>query len=266
MAILRLGTLNLWDPPRIAYELTGVKPNYTSSACGQTLESTDLVYKLYLSHLCTLAETQELQAEIEDLLTQAPNLILVRQETPDALVFRNQVQSGKLEPSTDLTEIRARYTRNRTLAFTLTIRILPSEGITGAFLFPHARALAAQGSFDWAGDNIDGLLYTESSTAPNELNVQTLTGFVGLSEVASSGYAREDITGRSVDEGAMLELILDDPEFGPMDDPPEPITGMILFQNNGSDATNVPLILVTFEPFLPGGGSHTISVNLTGLF
>jgi hypothetical protein len=272
VARLTLGNLELFQPPKIVYEFTGARNSYSSSSScvGRTLDSTELTYDLFLSHNCTLAEAQDIQAQIEAELKLAPNLTLTRQETPDAHTYVNRVKEGDLAVPSDKTLIRARYTHNRTLAFTLTLTILP-EGAqgSGAIAFPVLKVLAAQGDFDWVGDDIRMLLFTESSSAPLELAAGTLDAFVDLSEASGAGYVRVSVSGRAVDTGAgtFLELLCDDPVFAPQADSPEEITGGIIYQHNGADTVNYPLFLIqSFAPTNPGGTAMTIPVNLSGLF
>lgn len=268
MAVLKLGAIDLWRPPIVTYELVGARPNYTKTACGSVLDSTDLTYRLFLGHMCTLAAAQELEIDIREELAAAPNLTLTRQETPDALVFQNMVKSGELNPSTDQTELRARFTRNRVLAFQLVLTLSPTESGLGNMMYRQGRYLAATGAFDWVNDDIKALLFTASSTAPSELYVNNIADFVDLSEPTGvTGYARVAVTGREVNFGSSVELIADDLLFVAMDDADEEITGALIYQDNGAgDGTSYPLFLIGVTPYNPGGGVKTIPLVLAGIF
>lgn len=259
MTILKLNDYSLWRPPVISTELIGSKNNYTSSNCGSILDSTDLRYRLFISHLCSLAESQEIQLDIEAALGLAPNLTLYRQETPDALLFQNKVRAGSLDMSSNQDEIRARFTQRRTLAFELSLTILPTGAGSGDMPFRHTKYLAYTGALDWINDDIGALLVDEDSTAFNELYAVTLDEFVDLSEISGGSYARQTIDDRDVQEGSQVQLLGTDPEFTTSGG----ATGMIIFQDNGSDATNVPLFLIAFPEL--ASGLQVIHFDLLGL-
>lgn len=256
---LRIGEIDLWRPPFVYSELTGSKNNYTAGDCGVEIESIDLTYKIYITGHCTLAESQEIQRDIEEELKLAPNLTLIRQETPDALLLRNKVKKGSLEVTNDTNELRARFTDNRTLVFTLTLTILPSGDGSGNAVFRHLRYLESTGAFNWSTDDISSLLLDDTSSVPDELYIHNLADFVTFGEITGGSYARQPIADRSVLEGSMVQLLLTDPIFN--------TTGgainLVIFQDNGSDATNVPLFLVSFAPL--EAGIQTIHVDLLGL-
>lgn len=259
-ARLLLGDLSLWAPPFIYSELIGTRNTYTSGECAKALESTDLTYDIFLSNACELSTLQLIQQQIEDALGLAPNLTLIRQDTPDALEFRNRVKHGELELSNDKDRLRLRFGLERTLALVLTLTILPNGAGDGDSAFRHLRYLAATGAFNWVTDTIGALLIGPDSTVPDELYVPHLDGFVNLDEVTGGSYARQTITGKSVAEGSQVQLLGDDPEF----DTTGGATGMILFQDNGSAATDVPLFLISF-PALESG-LQVVHFDLLGLF
>lgn len=263
MTVLKLNDLSLWRPPIVTYELVGSKNNYTSSACGSILDSTDLRYRLFISHLCSLAESQEIQLDIEDALSLAPNLTLYRQETPDALLFQNKIRKGTLDLSSNQDEIRARFTRNRTLAFELALTILPTGAGSGDAPFRHIKYLAATGALSWETDTISALLIDEDSSVFDELYVKLLNGFVDLSELTGGSYTRQTLTGLDVVEGSIVQLLADDPTFDTTGASSQ-ATGMVIFQDNGSDATNVPLFLIGFPE--TSEGSNQVHIDLSGLF
>lgn len=260
MAILKLGNTSLWRPPVVTTELIGSRNNYTSSNCGSVLDSTDLRYRLFISNMCSLAESQEIQLQIEDELGLAPNLTLYRQETPDALLFQNKVRKGSLDLSSSQEEIRARFTQKRTLAFELGLTILPTGAGSGDVPFRHTKYLAYTAALDWVNDTIGALLVDEDSTAFDELYAETLDDFVDLSELSGGGYARQTIGGKSVSEGSIIELLGTDPTFTTAGDI---ATGMILFKDNGSDATSNPLFLISFPPLV--SGAQVVHFDLAGL-
>lgn len=259
-ARLLLGDLNLWAPPFLLSELIGTRNTYTSGECARVLESTDLTYDIFLTGACELATLQMIQLQIESTLSQAPNLTLIRQDTPDALEFRNRVKHGEVELSNDKDRLRARFATERTLALVLTLTILPNGAGDGDAAFRHLKYLSATGAFNWATNTIGALLIGPDSTAPDELYVPTLAGFVDLDEVTGGGYARQTISGKSVLEGSQVQLLGDDPEFTTAGG----ATGMILFQDNGSDAANVPLFLASFPAL--ASGLQIVHFDLLGLF
>lgn len=256
---LQLGDLGLWRPPFILSELTGTRSTYTAGDCDKRLESSDLTYKLYLQG-CELGPLQEVQLQIEETLRQAPNLTLIRQDTPDALEFRNKVKSGTLDLSNDQTELRARFGLERTLALVLSLTILPSGAGDGDAAFRHLKYLSATGAFNWTTDTIGALLIDDASTVPDELYVKALDGFVTLSEISGGGYSRQSIGGRSVLEGSQVQLLGDDPTFTSSGG----ATGMVLYVDNGGDATNVPIFLISFAPL--DSGLSVVHLDLLGLY
>lgn len=259
-ARLLLGDLSLWQPPFIFSELIGSRNTYTSGECAKTLESTDLTYDIFLANACELATLQIIEQQIRDTLGLAPNLTLIRQDTPDALEFRNRVKSGELDLSNDKDRLRARFADERTLALILTLTILPSGAGSGDAAFRHLKYLAATGAFNWTANTIGALLIGPNSTAPDELYVPRLDGFVTLDEVTGGSYARQTIGGKSVVEGSQVQLIGDDPTFLSLGG----ATGMLIFQDNGSDAASVPLFLVSFPAL--AAGSQIVHFDLLGLF
>lgn len=258
MTSLKLGSLQLWQPPKVAFELTGSRSNYTSNACGSTLDSTDLTYRLFISGECSLAEAQMIEQDIRAELGLAPNLTLERQDTFDALVFRNRVQKGSLDYSSDQTELRARFTRRRTLALQLALTVLPEGAGDGDAAFRQLKYLSATGAFDWENDVIGALLFDETSTVPDELYAETLDGFVELGELA--GANRTTIENKEVLNGSQIQLIGDDPTF----DLTAGATAMLLFQDNGADDVSVPLFLISIPE--QDGTDLEIHFDLLGLF
>jgi hypothetical protein len=259
-ARLLLGDLNLWAPPFVLSELIGTRSTYTSGECAKKLESTDLTYDIFLTGACELATLQIIQQQIEQTLDLAPNLTLIRQDTPDALEFRNRVKHGEIDLSNDKDRLRARFAMERTLALVLTLTILPNGAGDGDAAFRHLKYLAATGAFNWTTNTIGALLIDETSTVPDELYVPRLDGFVELGEVVGGGYARQTIAGKSVLEGSQVQLLGDDPEFTTAGG----AIGMVLFQDNGSDATSVPLFLISFPEL--ASGLQIVHFDLLGLF
>lgn len=260
-ARLLLGEMNLWQPPFIFSELIGTHSTYTQGECARTLESTDLTYDIFLTG-CELATLQTLQQQIEETLSTAPNLTLVRQDTPDALEFRNRVKSGTIDLSSDKDRLRARFSLDRTLALVLTLTVLPNGAGDGDAAFRHLKYLMSTGAFSWATDTVKGLLINETSTAPDELYVPNLAGYVDLGELSGGSYARQAIAGRSVLEGSLVQLLADDPTFDTTGADSD-ATAMIIYQDNGSDAASVPLFLISFATLT--GGLHKIHIDLLGM-
>jgi hypothetical protein len=258
MTSLKLGSMELWQPPKIAYELTGSRSNYSSSNCGSQLESTDLTYKLFISGQCSLAESQMIEQNIRAELETAPNLTVERQDTFDALLFRNRVQKGTLDYSNDQAELRARFTRKRTLALQLVLTILPEGAGNGDARFRQLSYITAIGAFDWVNDPIKGLLFDEDSTVPDELYATSLDDFVNLSELPGAG--RVEIANREVVQGSQTQLLGDDPTFAET----AGAVGMILFQDNGADDLSVPLFLISFPEM--DGSDLEVHFDLLGLF
>lgn len=256
-----LGDMNLWAPPFVLSELVGTRNTYSSGECAKVLESTDLTYDLFLTGACELASLQQIQIQIENTLKQAPNLTLVRQDTPDALEFRNRVKTGTVELSSDKDRLRARFSMERTLALILTLTILPEGSGSGDAAFRHLKYLMSTGAFNWTTDPIKAILIDDTSTAQDELYVSRMDGFVTLGELAGGSYARQNITSRTVVEGSMVQLLCDDPTFSTTGS--GDAVGMIIFKDTGSDATSVPLFLISFPEIAPG--SHQIHTDLLGL-
>lgn len=257
---LQLGEVKLWQPPFVYSELTGSKNNYTSGSCDAEIESTDLTYKIYITGHCDLAQSQLIQQDIEAALATAPNLTLVRRETPDALLMRNKVKRGTFDLTNDTSELRARFTANRTLVFVLVLTVLPNGEGGGNASFRHLRYLAATGAFNWEDDDVGALLTDDTSSVSEELYVAHLNDFVTLGEITGGGYSRQAIADKSVVEGSQVQLLLTDPTFTTSGG----AINLVLFQDNGSDGANVPLFLVSFPPLATG--SQIIHVDLLGLF
>lgn len=259
-ARLLLGDLSLWAPPFVLSELTGTRSTYSQGECARVLESTDLTYDIFLTGACELATLQRIQQQIEQTLSLAPNLTLIRQDTPDALEFRNRVKHGEIDLSNDKDRLRARFSFERTLALVLTLTILPNGAGDGDAAFRHLKFLAATGAFNWETNTIGALLFDETSTIPDELYVPALDQFVELGEISGGGYSRQTIGDKEVLEGSVVQLLGTDPTFTTSGD----AVGMVLFQDNGSDAANVPLFLISFPPL--ESGLQVVHFDLTGLF
>lgn len=268
-AVLQLGSFNLWNPPFVYADLTSSRPNYGSaSSCGSILESTDLTFQVYITGLCAMSEAEAMLGEIQTELAKAPNLTFLQRATPTATLYSNAVKKGTI--AFNDSELHARFTDRNTLSLILSLTILPdgagnASGGNAAFL--QTPYLAARGLLNWETDDIRFLLVDALSTAPTELYVPLMNGFVDLSEVATTGYARVPVDDRDVALGSSVQLLLTDPTFVAFDSGSEQVVAGIVYQHNGADSANVPLFLVqSFPPFLGGGAAHTIHIDLTGLF
>lgn len=256
VAHLQLGTF-VFDG-RVFYELKSDHisndSSSSSAACAVDANSQprDLSYQLYISG-CTMSESEDIRDAIQTELNGVPNIILERQTTPDAHFYRNWVRKGSL--SMNDSEIRAMFTGRNTLSMTMALTILGATG-DATYAFNQMKVIAAHGTFDWENDTIKALLFDDGSTAPHELWATSLDDFTTLDETIAFGYARTAVSGRIVSDGSPMQLLLDQPSLAVGG-----AAGCIIYQDNGSDALNIPLFMNVFDEL-----GQSPMFNLAGLF
>lgn len=122
------------------------------------------------------------------------------------------------------------------------------------FGYPKGEQAFRSGSVNWATDDIRVLLVMSNTTADTDGAAQYVADFATLDECDAVGYARTQITGRSVSvdtvakEVALLAAQTDMPSFAAGT---RKVVGAVIYKHVGADSANPVLFFIDGAPWFP---------------
>ena len=141
--------------------------------------------------------------------------------------------------------------------------------------YTHAKGEFLRGNVDWENDNIDALLVmTNTTTDTEDTSIEVLSDFSTLDEFSGSNYLRIDVPSRTVTDdfvNSKAKLSCGNLVWNAiaphLATAVRQIQAIIIFQNNGGAALDVPLFyLDSFgSAFNPGGNKQTFTPDISGL-
>lgn len=122
------------------------------------------------------------------------------------------------------------------------------------FGYPKGEQAFRSGSINWASNDIRILLVMSNTTADTDGAAEFVSSFATLDECDAAGYARTQITGRSVSidtvakEVALLAAQTNLPAFGAGT---RQVVGAIIYKHVGADSANPVLFYLDAPPWFP---------------
>jgi len=159
-----------------------------------------------------------------------------------------------------------------TLAFSSPgfVRDLAGVDVAGTIpsMYLPARKKIWSGNIDLNTDDIRVLLLMTNTTADTELDKEFLSQFTTLDEFNGAGYARQALAAEAVNQdtpNARAEFDADDVAFGALTTGTRQIDAGIIFKFVTNDADSIPIFLLQFTNFNPGGSALTLEWNAEGV-
>ncbi len=135
-----------------------------------------------------------------------------------------------------------------------------------SFFFRYGKARLVEAALDWADPDLDvrvALVDADAALVPDKGAASLDALLAPGDELSTTGYARQDVGGRSAGIGpAWVEWYADDvvfPGLGPAEDGPD-VGGAIVYLAGDDDASSVPLLWLEDVVGPTNGGDWTISV------
>lgn len=150
------------------------------------------------------------------------------------------------------------------------VRDLGGVDVAGTIptMYLPARKKIWSGEIDLNTDDIRVMLLMTNTTADTETTKEFISQFTTLDEFDGAGYARVAMTTEAVNQdtpNARAEFDADNTAFAALTTGTRQIDAGIIFKFVTNDADSIPIFLLQFTNFNPGGGVVTLEWNAEGI-